>query len=132
MSRPFNVWNKTVSGRLESRTRISGTITYNNFPLPYTTENHDGAIEAGSQAVLSARALSPNSSLADLYDPKCMPSELRKAHQQLDKAVLAAFGLKISVSDEEVLAELFTRYDELTRGLLDVTTVPKRRPKKTL
>jgi hypothetical protein len=127
MSRPFNVWNKTVSGRLESRTRISGTITYNNFPLPYTTENHDGAIEAGSQAVLSARALSPNSSLADLYDPKCMPSELRKAHQQLDKAVLAAFSLKVSASDEEVLAELFRRYDNLTRGLLEATALsPKQ------
>jgi hypothetical protein len=131
MSSPFNVWNKTVSGRLKSDTRISGTITYNNFPFPDTTAAQDEAIEAGSQAVLSARALFPTSSLADLYDPKSMPSELRKAHQQLDKAVLAAFGLKISVSDEEVLAELFTRYDELTRGLLDATTVPKRKAKKT-
>jgi len=132
MSRPFNVWNKTVSGRLKSDTRISNTITYNNFPFPGIKEAQDEAIVAGAESVLSARTLFPTSSLADLYDPKSMPSELRKAHQQLDKAVLAAFGLKISVSDEEVLAELFTRYDELTRGLLDVTTVPKRRPKKTL
>jgi len=131
MSRPFNVWNKTVSGRLKSDTRISGTITYNNFPFPDTTENQDEAIEAGSQAVLDSRNLFPNSSLADLYDPKSMPSELRKAHQQLDKAVMVAFGLKVSVSDEEVLAELFRRYDALTRGLLDATTVAKRKAKKT-
>jgi len=131
MSRPFNVWNKTVSGRLESRTRISGTITYNNFPFPDTTAAQDKAIEAGSQAVLSARALFPTSSLADLYDPTSMPSELRKAHRQLDMAVLAAFGLKVSASDEEVLAELFRRYDDLTRGLLDATKVTKRKAKKT-
>jgi hypothetical protein len=61
-----------------------------------------------------------------------MPSELRKAHQQLDKTVLLAFGLKFSASDEEVLAEMFMRYDDLTRGLLDATTVPKRRARKTL
>jgi len=131
MSRPFNVWNKTVSGRLKSDTRISGTITYNNFPFPVTIEAQDKAIETGSQAVLSARALFPTSSLADLYDPKSMPSELRKAHRQLDMAVLAAFGLKVSASDEEVLAELFRRYDDLTRGLLDATKVTKRKAKKT-
>ena len=127
MSRPFNVWNKTVSGRLKSDTRISGTITYNNFPFPDTTENQDEAIEAGSQAVLDSRNLFPNSSLADLYDPKSMPSELRKAHQQLDKAVMVAFGLKGSASDEEVLAELFKRYDNLTRGLFETTALsPKQ------
>jgi hypothetical protein len=132
MSSPFNVWNKTVSGRLKSDTRISGTITYNNFPFPDTTAAQDKAIEAGSQAVLSARALFPTSSLADLYDPKSMPSELRKAHRQLDMAVLAAFGLKVSASDEEVLAELFRRYDDLTRGLLDAAKVTKRKVKKTV
>jgi hypothetical protein len=118
MSHPFNVWNKTVSGRLKSDTRISGTITHNNFPFPETSAEQDKQIEEASQQVLSAREKFPNSSLADLYDPNAMPSDLRKAHQQLDKSVLAAFGLKAAAPDEEILSDLFRRYEELTKGLI--------------
>lgn len=118
MSRPFNVWNKTVSGRLESRTRISGTITYNNFPFPETTAEQERAIEDAGQAVIDTRAKYINSSLADLYDPNSMPGDLRKAHQILDKVMLSVFGLKASATDEEILSELFRRYEELTRGLI--------------
>jgi hypothetical protein len=118
MSSVFNVWNKTVSGRLKSDTRISGTITYNNFPFPETSEEQTVKIESAAQEVLEARKGYPNSSLADLYDPKAMPNDLRKAHQSLDKAVLSAFGLPASATDEQVLAELFKRYEELTKGLI--------------
>jgi hypothetical protein len=118
MSRPFNVWNKTVSGRLESRTRISGTITYNNFPFPELASEQDQAIEEAAQRVLEVRDEFPNSSLADLYDPTVMPANLRKAHQQLDKVVLTAIGLKASATDEGILADLFKRYEALTRGLI--------------
>ncbi|WP_350470591.1 type IIL restriction-modification enzyme MmeI [Microcella pacifica] len=54
-----------------------------------------------------------------------MPSNLRKAHQALDKAMLKVVGLKANASDEQVLEDLFTRYSELTRGLLDAE--PARR-----
>lgn len=118
MSRPFNVWNKTVSGRLESRTRISNTITYNNFPFPDPSADIGSDIEEAASEILATRERFPNSSLADLYDPTTMPSELREAHQSLDKAVLSAFGLKTSASDEQILAELFRRYEDLTRGLV--------------
>lgn len=118
MSRPFNVWNKTVSGRLESRTRISGTITYNNFPFPETTAEQDKQIEHAAEMVLDLREKYPNSSLADLYDPTTMPTELRKGHRQLDKAVAAAFTLKASAADEQILAELFKRYEAATKGLI--------------
>jgi hypothetical protein len=118
MSRTFNLWNKTVSGRLKSDTRISGTTTYNNFPFPDTDSVQDKQIEEASQQVLNARAKFPNSSLADLYDSNAMPSDLRKAHQQLDKVVMAAFGLKASASDEEILSDLFRRYEEATKLLI--------------
>ena len=126
-SKPFNVWNKVVSGRLESRLRVSNTITYNNFPFPTLTDEQRTRIEAGAQSVLGARELYPNSSLADLYNPDGMPSELRKAHHTLDRAVLGAFGLKSDSSDERILETLFGRYSELTRGLLDVEPVRRRR-----
>ena len=129
-SLPFNLWNKAVSGRLESRTNISSLITYNNFPFPDTTEQQDMAIEKASQAVLDARKAFPNSSLADLYDRNAMPTDLRKAHQALDKAVLSAFGLKPSATDEDILSELFRRYEELTAGLLVSEKKVKRRSPK--
>jgi len=130
MSRVFNVWNRTVSGRLESRTRISGTITYNNFPFPETVPEQDRLIETASEDVLTIRDKFPNSSLADLYDQKTMPPELRKAHHNLDKVVLSAFGLKPAATEEEILSELFRRYEELTSGLLAPEKKVRKRAQK--
>ena len=113
-SRVFTIWNKAVSGRLESRLNISITTTYNNFPFAETSAEQDKNIEQSVGEVLYVRRKYPNSSLADLYDPSSMPSELRKAHQRLDRAALAAYGLKASATDEAVLRELFRRYEELT------------------
>lgn len=107
-----------VSGRLKSDTRISGTITYNNFPFPDTAKEQDKAIQEAAQEVLDARNEFPSSSLGDLCDPTAMPSALRRAHQQLDKAVSAAFGLKNTATDDEILSELFRRYEELIAGLI--------------
>ena len=84
---------RTVCGRLKSDYRYSASIVYNNFPWPENpSEKQKQAIEAAAQAVLDARAQFPDSSLADLYDPLTMPPVLLKAHQQLDKAVDAAYG----------------------------------------
>ena len=130
MSRPFNLWVKAVSGRLRQHPRISGSITYNNFPFPDPSDEVEGKINHEANKVLSVRDKFPSSSLADLYDPKAMPPELRKVHQDLDKAVLSAFGLKPSATDEDILSELFRRYEELTAGLLvSEKKVRKRSPK---
>ncbi|MEG3034221.1 MAG: DNA methyltransferase [Aurantimicrobium sp.] len=129
MSKPFNVWNKAVSGRLESRVRISNTITYNNFPFPEITEANREKVVQAAQAVLDARAKYPSNSLADLYNRDGMPGELRQAHNKLDAAVLTVLGLKADASEERILARLFELYDELTRGLLDAQPVKKTRKK---
>lgn len=76
MSRPFNSWNRTVSGRLKSDTRISQEITYNNFPLPLLTAEQKGELAVHGQAILDARAQFTSSSLADLYGPSSMPEPL--------------------------------------------------------
>ena len=65
-------------------------------------------------AVLDARALYPDSSLADLYDELTMPPELRKAHQQNDRAVMAAYGFPITMTESECVARLFELYQKLT------------------
>lgn len=118
MSKPFNVWVKAVSGRMRIHPRISGTLTYNNFPFPSLSDDQVEQVVRAVDAVMETRAKYPSSSLSDLYDPTAMPADLRKAHQQLDKAVLSAYGLKASAPDEDILAELFKRYEELTRGLI--------------
>ena len=93
----------------------SNTIVYNNFPWPTPTEEQKAKIEQTAQAILDARALYPDSSLADLYDELTMPVELRKAHQENDRAVMAAYGFPIKTTTEsQCVAALFKLYQELT------------------
>lgn len=109
-------WMRMVCGRLEMRYSYSNTIVYNNFPWPTPTDAQKAKIEQTAQAILDARALYPDSSLADLYDEVTMPSELRKAHQQNDKAVMDAYGMSVKGTTEAAcVAELMRRYQELTR-----------------
>ena len=85
-------WMRCVCGRLKSDYDYSIKIVYNNFPWPTPTEQQKAKIEQTAQAILDARALYPDSSLADLYDELTMPPELRKAHQANDRAVMDAYG----------------------------------------
>lgn len=107
-------WMRVVCGRLKSDYSYSNTIVYNNFPWPEVSEEQREKIAATAQAILDARALYPNSSLADLYDSVMMPPELRKAHQQNDRAVMAAYGFAPSMSESEIVARLFALYEALT------------------
>jgi hypothetical protein len=112
------VWVKYTCGRLESRYRYSNTIVYNNFPWP---ENPSGkqvqTVEAAAQNVLDARALFPNASLADLYDPNTMPPVLLKAHQALDKAVDLCYRPQPFVNETKRVEFLFELYDKYTGGM---------------
>ena len=106
-------WMRTVCGRLKSDYRYSPSV-YNNFPWPTPTEAQKEAMEKTAQNILDARALYPDSSLADLYDDLTMPVELRKAHQANDAAVLEAYGFPKGISESEIVAELFKMYQKLT------------------
>ncbi|MEK3666253.1 type IIL restriction-modification enzyme MmeI [Lactobacillus crispatus] len=90
---------------------------YNNFPFPNATDKQKEKIEQTAQGILNARANHPNDSLADLYDPRgLMPSDLRKAHQANDKAVLKAYGLSTKATESEIVAHLFKMYEKLTKN----------------
>ncbi|MDO5470796.1 MAG: hypothetical protein Q4F38_05795 [Akkermansia sp.] len=106
-------WTRVVSGRLGMSYQYSGGVVYNNFPWPELSENHRTKIEELAQAVLDARALFPESTLGDLYDPLAMPPELVAAHRKLDAAVEKAYGRKFA-DDAERVAFLFEKYSELT------------------
>ncbi len=108
-------WMRIVCGRLEMRYRYSPAI-YNNFPWPNPTEEQKAKIEQTAQAILDARALYPDCSLADLYDELTMPPELRKAHQANDRAVMQAYGFDVKTTTESsCVAELMKMYQELTK-----------------
>lgn len=114
-------WMRIVAGRLKSDYRYSSTIVYNTFPWPTVTEEQKEFIANTAQGILDARALYPDSSLADLYDELTMPVELRKAHQANDIAVMKAYGMIKKVdgkdtflTESETVARLFEMYQELT------------------
>lgn len=116
-------WMRTVAGRLKSDYRYSAKIVYNNFPWPEVTDAQKEKISKTAQGILDARALYPDSSLADLYDELTMPKELRRAHQANDKAVMEAYGLtkivdgkKTWLTESETVARLFELYEQLTNS----------------
>lgn len=114
MSNVHNSWMRIVSGRIKSDYRYSVKIVYNNFPWPNPTKEQKEKIEKTAQAILDARELYPDSSLADLYDELTMPVELRKAHQANDVAVMEAYEFNWkTMTESECVAELMKMYKNI-------------------
>ena len=107
-------WMRAVCGRLKSDYRYSKDIVYNNFPWPSPSDEQKTKIEQTAQGILDARALYPDSSLADLYDELTMPPELRRAHQVNDRAVMTAYGFSLKMKESECTAALMNLYQKLT------------------
>jgi hypothetical protein len=115
-SNVHNAWMRIVAGRLKSDYSYSNTIVYNNFPWPMPSDEMKHKIEQTAQGILDARALYPDSSLADLYDPLTMPPELQKAHNANNKAVMQAYGFSVKdMSEEKCVSELMKIYQKLTQ-----------------
>jgi len=106
-------WMRAVCGRLEMRYRYSKEIVYNNFPWPSPTENQRLKIEKTAQAILDIRAKYPNEPMANLYDEVTMPIDLRKAHHDNDRAVMAAYGFDAKITENECVARLLEMYRNL-------------------
>lgn len=115
-SNVHNAWIRTVSGRLREDFTYSVSVVYNTFPWCNPTEEQKRKIEQTAQAILDARALYPDCSLADLYDELTMPPELRKAHQANDRAVMQAYGFDVKTMTESAcVAELMKMYQKMTK-----------------
>ena len=108
-------WMRAVAGRLKSDYRYSKDIVYNNFPWCNPTDAQKAKIEQTAQAILDARAKYPDCSLADLYDELTMPIELRKAHQENDRAVMETYGFSKDITESEIVAALFKMYEKLVK-----------------
>lgn len=117
MSNVHNAWMRQVAGRLKSDYRYSKDIVYNCFPWCNPTNEQKEKIEQTAKAILDARALYPNSTLSNLYDESLMPKELRKTHQNNDRAVMQAYGFDVkTMTESECVGELMKMYREITGG----------------
>lgn len=112
-SNVHNSWMRAVAGRLEMRYQYSSNIVYNNFPWCNATDEQKQKIEQTAQAILNARIKYPDCSLADLYDETFMPPDLRKAHNENDRAVMQAYGFPQEATESEIVAELFNLYQKM-------------------
>jgi len=118
----------TKGGTTGASIQIGETTTSSNDTHPPLQKGGRGdLIEEAAQAVLDARALYPNSSLADLYDPLSMPPELVKAHHKLDAAVDAAYSKKKFSGDSDRVAFLFELYQQLASTQEAKNPTSKRR-----
>ena len=111
-----NSWMRVVCGRMKSDYDYSNTIVYNNFPWPQASDEQKQKVEVTAQAILDARSMYPDNTLADLYDELTMPAELRKAHRANDAAVMEAYGFRKDMTEPEIVAELFKMYQKLTKN----------------
>ncbi len=128
-------WTRAVTGRMKSDYMYSVGVVYNTFPTPpgWTNENADSSAPATlAQAVLDARAAHPEATLAQLYDPDLMPPNLRKAHQQLDRAIDRLYRRAAFASERERVEHLFTLYERLQAPLVaKAAERPKRKRRRT-
>ena len=111
-------WVKYTCGRLKSDYRYSKDLVYNNYPFPKNVSGKNKEnVEEKAQNILDIRASFPDSSLADLYDPLAMPPKLKKAHQELDKAVDKCYTKRTFKNDKERIEFLFGLYEEYVEAL---------------
>ena len=127
-------WTRRVCGRLKMDYRYSAQVVYNPFVWPGTSgqelvasgqdsplttnhsplpTNHYALITRTAQGILSARAMNPESSYAELYNDLLMPPALRSAHEENDRAVMEAYGFAEGMSEDEIVSELLERYEVL-------------------
>ena len=106
-------WMRAVCGRMKSDYQYSKQIVYNNFPWPIVSTAQEAEIASLAQAILDARAMFPESSLADLYDQLAMPPILKKAHAAIDKAVMGLYGFSKNFSEADIISALLMKYEKL-------------------
>lgn len=112
-SKMHMVWIKKLSGKLETRFRYSSTLCYNTFPFPEINKKQEELLAQYVFDVLEARANHLGKTLAWMYDPDTMPSDLKQAHQALDEAIERCYRLQPFSSDAERLEYLFKLYEKM-------------------
>lgn len=113
MSRIHLLWASSIGGKLKSDFRYSSELCYNTFPFPEINKKQEELLTQYVFDVLEARANYLGKTLAWMYDPDTMPSDLKQAHQALDEAIERCYRLQPFSSDTERLEYLFKIYEKM-------------------
>ena len=113
-SRLHLVWIATVCGKLETRYRYSNTLGWNTFPVPFLTQKNKDDLTRCAENILIERERHFPATIADLYDPKAMPEDLRRAHDWNDEVLERIYIGRRFKNDTERLERLFSMYTEMT------------------
>jgi type II restriction/modification system DNA methylase subunit YeeA len=117
-SRIHELWARGTGTQLrevESGFRYTPTTCFETFPFPRPTDEQREAIAAGARELVCLRdgwldppGLDPDEfskrTLTNLYNAR--PTWLMNVHDDLDRAVLAAYGWAPDASDESILEQL--------------------------
>jgi len=114
----FTSWVRTFSSRMKSDYALAAGTVYNTFPFPDLTEEQSSRLRILGQEILDARKVHQEVSLGDLYDPVIMPSNLLRAHKNLDKAILKVYEIQPDATEEEILSSLIIKYSTLIENTL--------------
>ncbi|MBX3519654.1 MAG: class I SAM-dependent DNA methyltransferase [Xanthobacteraceae bacterium] len=113
-SRLHLVWIGTVCGKLETRYRYSNTLGWNTFPVPPLTEKMKADLTRCAEDIVLAREAHFPATIAELYDPKNMPGDLREAHERNDEVLERIYIGRRFRNDTERLEKLFEFYTKMT------------------
>jgi hypothetical protein len=121
-------WMRTVAGRLESRYSYSPAVYY-TFPWPELKAADRTKLAGLAQTIIGLRDAAAPEPLSALYDPSYMPSDLRKAHTALDRAVDRLYRQKAFASERERVEHLFELYEDKAVPLAKTSPKKKKRAK---
>ncbi|MDQ0189872.1 hypothetical protein QTN31_13955 [Alicyclobacillus cycloheptanicus] len=124
-SRLHLVWIATVCGKLKTDFRYSNTLGWNTFPVPILTEKNKADLVRCAEDILLAREAHFPATIAELYDPDNMPSDLREAHERNDEVVERIYIGRRFRNDTERLEKLFELYTKMT-----ASTKPTKKGKR--
>ena len=110
-SKMHMVWVKAIAGKLEERIRYTSAICYNTFPVPKLMKAVIFKLTESALKILSVRESYSHLTLAELYDPDEMPSDLKQAHSENDSLVEKLYKSSDFKTDEERLERLFHYYE---------------------
>src|SRR5205807_4724992 len=113
-SRLHWVWISTVCVRMRTDFSYSNTLGWNTFPVPTLTEKNKADLTRCAEDILLAREAHLPATIADLYDPEKMPTDLRAAHERNDETLERIYiGWRFK-NDTERLEKLFELYTQMT------------------
>lgn len=128
-SRVHLVWIGTICGKMKTDFRYSNTLGWNTFPVPLLTEQNKIELTRSAEDILLARESHFPATIADLYDPESMPTNLRRAHERNDEILERIYIGRRFKNDTERLEKLFDLYTKMTTNIVKTNLKAKTRKK---